>query len=275
MARILRFALYASVLILLLTSCVGQGRKVKPVDEQPNGVAETGGTEGRISTGGTETGVTGTEGNGLPQGWPEDIPTMVGFEAATSTRNTSDGMVAVFKGSAQMGDVESFYRDAMKNWESIPSPPIQQQGAGPRVAMYCFAQGDRTAWIGFSDTGQGGAVQQISIFYNWFTRPGVFPKGWPDDIPVMPGLDVAYGSINERGAISVNLTGNKSLEDVADYYKRSLTGWTRVDPQGMPEIQEGNLVMTFERNGKKLAVAGNSMGGVMSIALILNDIGPG
>jgi len=57
------------------------------------------------------------------------------------------------------------------------------------------------------------------------TAAGVnLPKGWPSDVSIMPGFTITVSADKGDGGLLVGATGDKPVEEVADFY-RQLSGW--------------------------------------------------
>jgi hypothetical protein len=51
------------------------------------------------------------------------------------------------------------------------------------------------------------------------------PKGWPEDIPVIPEFTINVSADKGDGGLIVGASGKKSVTEVADFYKK-LEGWS-------------------------------------------------
>jgi hypothetical protein len=189
--------------------------------------------------------------NGIPEGWPEDVPIVPGFSALSGARNTMGGLSARFEGSAAPAEVEAFYDASMVGWSKIEPPPaLVLIKTGLNLS---YLKGERVVDV-TAGPADAESVSFLTVSHNWRLPPGKLPPNWPDEVPLMPGFEVKSASVGPLGEMDVVLVGSGELEEVVNYYATSLEGWTRVDPVGSPDMRAGRVAMVYEREGRDLVI---------------------
>ena len=80
--------------------------------------------------------------------------------------------------------------------------------------------------------------------FSMTVKKGELPKGWPSEIPVLPGGNIVFSQSAEKGnMLQVGIETKKSVADSLEFYKRTLTsrGWNVENEMSMPKMQMLNV----------------------------------
>jgi hypothetical protein len=61
------------------------------------------------------------------------------------------------------------------------------------------------------------------------------------------------------------------LNEIGTFYKNDLSDWTRMEPQGTPDVQMDRLMITLEHGGKRLVVSGFTLNEKSVLVLIYGN----
>lgn len=189
----------------------------------------------------------------FPSNWPQEIPVMQGFELVNVSQNPVGGIRLALEGKSSIEKVKEFYNEKMRGWNST-EPIIDPEFEGLGIRMNFFKDRN-TAQIEIIPDPVTENIS-LNLYYNWVTLPGELPVGWPADIPIMDGLTIVGGSIDSEDGLSVYASGEIALQKVAEHYSMLLSGWNKVGASQFPDIQDGTLILTFERDQKRLVILG-------------------
>jgi hypothetical protein len=183
------------------------------------------------------------------------------------------------RGDVSQDDVERFYA-GLEGWRNDPSVTSRQPGIRTvglindkkekLMIMISLLEGQTSLQFFYSkpsgdhdDENQTSAETDDSIeMAPWsVTSPeegnisviGTFPPDWPNDIPIMEGLDVTGGMSDDFGRTLVTfLEGSVSVDDVENFYF-NIKGWTR-DPAGGHSTTERRLLVFYRDENERLTV---------------------
>jgi len=102
-------------------------------------------------------------------------------------------------------------------------------------------------------TGEDGEVE---IIY----EEGQLPEGWPDDVPIMPGLSVEGGvshvmDASDASSSTVVFSGDVTLEAVVDFYE-DVDGWDSTTSFSMLDGEDPGFMIMLTQDERMLMVAG-------------------
>jgi len=76
---------------------------------------------------------------------------------------------------------------------------------------------------------------------------GMMPKGWPDDIPLMPSMKLYSGSVDGMGRKIITLIGPTSPKDILEYYIENLEQWEIDREYAGTDFTTDSLTFEFNR----------------------------
>jgi len=255
------------VVLLVLASCTnggavdkqavgndtGAGEVAQPrTDSDPQEVGGSG--EVPENAGVTDEPVSSAGAAKVPEGWPEFIPMPPGLDLQSAVENPLGGIALIFSGTGNLADLDATYRKALSGWNE--TEPLQVPTLGVETLRLSLYKGKETFELQGSAGGSEGQLV-IKLTYNWIAPPGSTPEGWPEDVPMVPGMEVRYGFVDEVGAFNVIQTGAKELKEVGDFYLGNLKGWSNDNPRVAPEGSR-SVIMIFRRENERLVITADS-----------------
>jgi hypothetical protein len=94
------------------------------------------------------------------------------------------------------------------------------------------------------------------------------PKGWPDNLPIMPGFSVTHGSSSDQGnMLMVNAEGNASFDEVEAYYA-NLKGWKSESQKGTSKSGDYRWVTLTNESRESADIDISSFSGKTTIGFI-------
>lgn len=100
--------------------------------------------------------------------------------------------------------------------------------------------------------------------YSMSVNKDELPKGWPSEIPVLPGGNIVFSQSDEKGNMQqLSIESKKSLADTLDFYKKTFdaAGWDIENTVSMPQMQilnakkdDRELMLQIAEDGSKTLI---------------------
>ncbi len=222
-------------------------------DSDQQGVADEGsGGSGEVpeNAGVTDEPVSSAGAPEVPEGWPEFIPMPPALDLQSAVENPLGGISLIFSGTGNLADLDAIYRNALAEWSE--TEPLQIPTMGEETLRLSLYKEKETFELQGSTGGSEGQLV-VKLTYNWITPPGETPEGWPEDVPMVPGMEVRYGFVDEVGAFNVIQTGARELNEIGDFYLENLKGWSNDNPRSVVEGGR-SVILMFRRGNERLVI---------------------
>jgi hypothetical protein len=165
----------------------------------------------------------------------------------------------------QQGVTETDSDTGMSDADSITGEtPVESPGGDETVST--VKTEDNTTTVTIEDesgntvvqNSDGGSTMAPDGGQKIYTSPGKLPEGWPEDIPIIEGLEILNGTaitIDETTRLIVEIQADgMALQDILDSYL-ALSGWERDMDQPYTNTSD-NLNIHLVNGDRKLTISG-------------------
>jgi len=184
---------------------------------------------------------------------PEVLKTMEGFAIDSIMSNERGGVYVNASGNGEINGVLNFYESEYLSWENIEPIPAPDDPFTYRSRI--FERRDEVIEVTAIGM-EGSSMVSVVLSYNWRTPSGMKPSGWPDDIPLMPGMRVHSGFYGERGETGLTLLGDVTIGEVAEYYTAMMQDWESAFEDGGPMIFGDRIEFNYGKDNRTLTISG-------------------